>query len=93
MKKVLDFILSFIVPKKMKRYRNLNIFLIVLIFLGCALLCAGVSNLALEGYVKRNKENFRLFSETYDLPSGNEEVLPKFNLNQKNVSGIIAVPA
>lgn len=86
MKKVLDFILSFIVPKKMKRYRNLNIFLIVLIFLGCALLCAGVSNLALEGYVKRNKENFRLFSETYDLPSGNEEVLPKFNLNQKTYS-------
>ena len=86
MKKVLDFILSFIVPKKMKRYRNLNIFLIVLIFLGCALLCAGVSNLALEAYVKRNKENFRLFSETYDLPSGNEEVLPKFNLNQKTYS-------
>lgn len=86
MKKVLDFILSFVVPSKMKRYRNLNIFLIVLIFLGCALLCAGVSNLSLEGYVKRNKENFRLFSETFELPSGHEEVLPKFNLDEKTYS-------
>ena len=82
MKRILDFILSFVMPSKIKRYRSLNIFLIVLIFLGCALLCAGVSNLSLERYVKRNKENFRLFSETFELPSGNEEILPKFTLNQ-----------
>ena len=82
MKRILDFILSFVVPSKIKRYRNLNIFLIVLIFLGCSLLCAGVSNLSLERYVKRNKENFRLFSETYDLPSGNEKILPKFTLDE-----------
>lgn len=82
-KKVLDFIASFLLPKKMIRYRNINLFLIVLIFLGCMLLCAGVSNLSLISYVKRNKENFRLYPEVYNLEYDGGIELPKFTIDDK----------
>ncbi len=82
-KNFLDFILSFIKPKKMIRYRNINLFLIVLIFLGCMLLCAGVSNLSLINYVKRNKENFRLYPEVYNLEYEGGIELPKFSINDE----------
>ncbi|MBQ8292840.1 MAG: YIP1 family protein [Bacilli bacterium] len=83
MKNVLDFILSFVLPKKMIRYRNINFFLIVLILLGCAFLCAGGSNLSLDNYVKRNKESFRLYDEIYDLRSEKTVKLPKFTISSE----------
>ena len=48
---------------------DINFFLIVLILLGCAFLCAGGSNLSLDNYVKNNKQSFRLFDETFDYLS------------------------
>ncbi len=82
MKKFLDFILSFVLPKKMIRYRNINFFMIVLIFLGCTLLCVGSSNLTLDQYVKNNKESFRLFEEIYDLPNSEAIELPRFTIDE-----------
>lgn len=82
-KKILDFILSFIQPKKMIRYRSINLFVIVLLFLSCMLMCAGISNISLLNYVKRNKENFRLFPEVYDLQYDGNVSLPKFTIDDK----------
>ena len=83
LKKMLDFMLSFIQPKKMIRYRNINLFLTILIFLGCMFLCAGVSNVSLVNYVKRHKENFRLFPEVYDLECNEKVSLPKFTIDEQ----------
>ena len=81
-KKVLDFLLSLIQPKKMIRYRNINLFLIVLIFLGCMLLCSGISNLSLVRYVKRNIENYKLFPEVYDLEYEGGVNFPSFSIDE-----------
>lgn len=82
MKKFLDFISSFVLPKKMMRYRNINFFIIVLIFLGCMFLCVGTSNLGLTRYIKNNKDSFRLFNEVYDLSSEEKVNLPRFSIDE-----------
>ena len=86
MKKVLKFILTFIVPKKIEAHRDMNLFIAVLMFLLSAVLCAGIGVLRLETVLKNNYlDECYAYEDTYELTLENFDVanLPTFTINEE----------
>ena len=62
-----NFILSFILPRRMEEHREMNLFIAVLLFLLSMLLCAGIPNKRLEKIIKKNYlSDCCVFPGTYD---------------------------
>lgn len=86
MKKVLKFISTFVVPKKLEVHRDMNLFIAVLLFLLSAVMCAGIGNITLKS-VLRNKHLTECYAyeDTYELKLENFDVanLPTFTINEE----------
>ena len=86
MKKVLKFISTFIVPKKLEVHRDMNLFIAVLLFLLSAVMCAGIGNITLKSVLK-NKHLTECYAseDTYEVNLDNFDVsnLPTFTINEE----------
>ena len=89
MKKLGSFLWSFIGPRKMEVHRDMNLFIVVLVFIMCGLLCAGIPGLRLEKIVKdRYLNECYVYQDAYDAELLDFDVmsLPKFQLNSSNAA-------
>jgi hypothetical protein len=60
---MVDFILSFILPRKMVRHRDMNIFIAVLLYFACFFVAIGSSNFVGTSYIKKHEQDVLLYSE------------------------------
>ena len=65
---MVDFILSFILPRKMVRHRDMNIFIAVLLFFVCFFVAIGSSNYVGASYIRKHEQEVLLYSELKNLP-------------------------
>lgn len=83
-----DFLLSLVVPKKMERHRNLNIFLVVLLYFLSVALVVGPSvfrtQYFLENHIIKNNLTYHFYDSNYNYLSEEEWTLPQFSLNSNN---------
>ena len=83
------FLWSFINPKRMEVHRDMNLFIVVLVFLMCGMLCAGVPSLRLTKVVKDKYLNeCYVYEDAYqaELVDFDARTLPKFVLNSSNAA-------
>ena len=86
MKKVLKFISTFIVPKKLEVHRDMNLFIAVLLFLLSAVMCAGIGNITLKSVLKnKHLTECYAYEDTYEVNLDNFDVsnLPTFTINEE----------
>ena len=87
MRRLWEFLRSFIFPRKMEIHRDMNIFVAFLIFLVCGILCAGVPSLRLKKIVKdRYVNECYVYDGSFEatLISGDVASLPTFELDANN---------
>lgn len=75
-----DFILSFILPRKMIRHRDMNIFIAVLLFFMCFFLAIGSSNFMGKNYVRKIEQQILLYSELKAITDETQISLPKVTI-------------
>lgn len=81
-----DFILSFILPRKMEEHRDMNLFIVVLLFLFSMIICAGTPAGRLNKLIKKNYlTDCYVFDGTYDAYAENVN-LPTFSITNGEVS-------
>ena len=86
MKKVLQYLSTFIIPKKMEVHRDMNLFVAVLLFLLSAVLCAGIGNFRLRTVLKNGYlGECYSYEDTFDLTLENfdSSMLPSFTMNEE----------
>ncbi|MBR2891617.1 MAG: YIP1 family protein [Bacilli bacterium] len=86
MKKVLQYLSTFIIPKKMEVHRDMNLFVAVLLFLLSAVLCAGIGNFRLKTVLKNGYlGECYSYEDTFDLTLENfdSSMLPSFTMNEE----------
>lgn len=64
------FILSFISPKEMVAHRDMNLFIAILIFIGCVALTISSSNIMSPSYVRKNHEELLIYDELTKIEDG-----------------------
>ncbi len=87
MKKVWNFILSFILPKRMLAHRDMNIFIVLLIILISFVSCTFISNLTCHRFIEKQPEKYLYFEEMIDNETLNEKAgLPTLEMNKNNTA-------
>ena len=75
-----NFILSFILPRRMEEHRDMNLFIVVLLFLLSMIICAGVPASRLEKVIKKNYlADCYVFPGTYEA-TFDKPALPTFTV-------------
>lgn len=87
MKRILSFIASFVIPKKMLKHREMNIFVILIILLLAFFACTFISNLRVRAFVERSPETVYYFCEMTDMVEEKDAnaVLPSFTVEEGRV--------
>lgn len=87
MKKILDFLASFVVPKKMLKHKDMNIFVILIIMLLSFFACTFISNLRTRTFVERNPESLYYYEDMTNIIEEKDELakLPVFELEDGRV--------
>ena len=75
-----NFILSFILPRKMEEHRDMNLFIAVMLFVLSMIICAGVPTKRLEKVIKNNYlTDCYVFDGTYDSEY-EKQVMPTYKI-------------
>ena len=91
MKRFWNFILSFIAPKKMEIHRDMNLFIVILLFLACAITSSGIPGLRINTLLKEKYLNeCYVFDNSYDATTDYDlNKLLKFDLASDNSLKVI----
>lgn len=88
-----DFILSFIVPKKIERHRDMNLFISVLLFLLSFIICCSIPGFRVKSMVKANYlSDCLVYEGTYEAELQNPVELPRLDIKD-NVANYVDVDA
>lgn len=84
-----DFILSFIIPKKIERHRDMNLFIAVLLFLFSFIICCSTPGFRLSAMIKDNYlEDCLVYEGSYDATLETEVNLPELSIKE-NVASFV----
>jgi hypothetical protein len=81
-----NFILSFILPRKMEEHRDMNLFIAVLLFLLSMIICSGIPTGRLTKVIKKNYlTDCYVFNGTYDA-TFNSQIMPTYEITNGEIS-------